>query len=101
MAIQEFEKNIKTFGDVALGDFVAEDEITVTITLHEYRELVCKEATAQERIARANEDRFKRESENDSLRKENAELKQELYELKKENEALQPHMEVEDDGTDA
>lgn len=89
MAKQEFKKTVESFGHVTVNDFIAEDEITVTITLNEYRDLIRSDATTQERIDRANESKYDRERENEALSAENAELKQELYELKKENEDLQ------------
>lgn len=64
-------------------DFLSRGELTVTITLGEYRELIANVATAKERIAKADEDKYSRNTENEALRKENAELKAELYELKK------------------
>ena len=64
-------------------NFLASGELTVTITLGEYRSLVEKCATAQKRIDDANDDKYKRNSENEALRKENADLKAELYELHK------------------
>lgn len=69
-------------------DFVASGEITVTITLGEYRKLIADNATAQQRIDKADEDRYSRNSENEALKKENAELKAELYELKKASETV-------------
>ena len=68
-------------------NFLASGELTVTITLGEYRDLVEKCATAQKRIDDANEDKYKRNSENDALRAENERLKSELYELQKKMEA--------------
>ena len=70
------------------NDFVASGEITVTITLSEYRKLVKDCATAQTRIDKAESDRYERNSENEALKKENAELKAELYEMKKANETV-------------
>ena len=64
-------------------DFLASGELTVTITLGEYRRLVEDCATAKQRIDKANDDRYERNKENEALKRENAELKAELYELKK------------------
>ena len=64
-------------------NFLASGELTVTITLGEYRSLVEKCVTAQKRIDDANDDKYKRNAENEALRKENADLKAELYELHK------------------
>lgn len=64
-------------------NFVSAQELTVTITLNEYRDLVAKNATALRRIEEANEDKYSRSAENETLKKENAELKAELYELRK------------------
>lgn len=69
-------------------DFVASGEITVTITLGEYRRLIADNATAQQRIDKADEDKYSRNAENEALKKENAELKAELYELKKASEVV-------------
>lgn len=68
-------------------DFVASGEITVTITLGEYRKLIADNATAQQRIDKADADKYSRNAENEALKKENAELKAELYELKKASDA--------------
>ena len=74
-------------------DFVASGEITVTITLGEYRQLIKDCATAQARIDKANEDKYKRDAENDALREENNRLKAELYEKTKANEVADTEME--------
>lgn len=68
-------------------NFLASQELTVTITLDEYRDLVVKTATAEQRIKKADDDRYDRNAENERLKKENAELKAELYELKKAMDA--------------
>ena len=64
-------------------DYLAHQELTVTITLGEYRKLVQDCATAQSRISAAEDDKYKRNAENENLRNENASLKAELYELQK------------------
>ena len=64
-------------------DYLAHQELTVTITLGEYRKLVQDCATANARISAAEEDKYKRNAENEALRNENASLKAELYELQK------------------
>lgn len=47
----DFEKNLKTTG-----------ELTVTITLHEYRQLVSDVATAKQRISDAEKDKWAKEN---------------------------------------
>ena len=77
-------------------DFVASQEITVTITLDEYRELVKEKGTADIRIKETENDKYERNQENDNLKKENAELKAELYELQKKTESFVAEEAVED-----
>ena len=62
-------------------DYVAENELTITITLAEYRELVQSAATKQYDIAKANEDKYKRDSENKMLKEEVECLRAKIYEL--------------------
>lgn len=69
------------------NDFLAAGELTVTITLSEYRKLVKDVATAQARIDKAEEDRYDRNRENERLTEENNRLKAELYEMQKASEA--------------
>ena len=68
-------------------DFLAAGELTVTITLGEYRKLVKDVATAQARIDKAEADRYDRNRENERLTEENNRLKAELYEMQKASEA--------------
>ena len=63
------------------NDFIASGEITVTITLAEYRELVESKARKDFEINEANSDKWKRENENAELKKEIERLKQQLYDL--------------------
>lgn len=67
--------------DNNLKNFVAPQEITVTITIAEYRELVQKVATARADIDKAEADKYTRDSENRKLKEEVAELKAKLYEM--------------------
>ena len=70
------------------NDFLASGELTVTITLSEYRKLVKDVATAQARIDKAEADRYDRNRENERLTEENSRLKAELYEMTKANEVV-------------
>ena len=80
-------------------DYVIDGELTVTITLREYRELVSTKATTKAEIAKAEADKWKRNDENSKLREENANLKAELYELKKKvDENAQPKCKTDKDG---
>lgn len=64
-------------------NYICESEITVTITLSEYRELVSTKATFYSKVSEVERDKYERESENRKLNSENKELKLEVYELKK------------------
>jgi chromosome segregation ATPase len=77
------DKKIDRYGE-NLKDFVAPGELTVTITLDEYRDLVASYATRKTAIDEANSDRYERNQKIEKLTKEVEELKAELYETKKE-----------------
>lgn len=62
-------------------DYVAENELTITITLAEYRKLIASHATKLHDIAKANEDKYTRESENKMLKEEVDALRARIYEL--------------------
>lgn len=68
------------------NNFLAQSELTVTITLREYRDLIEKVATRDTAIKAAENDKYKRDSENETLKKEVAALKAELYELQKKGD---------------
>lgn len=71
-----FEKN----------DFVAPSEITVTITLGEYRSVITKAATADEAIRKAEADKYSRDADNKRLKEMVEALRAELYDLQKRAE---------------
>lgn len=76
------DKKLDGYGaDAKLQNFIAPQEITVTITLSEYRDLVSKVATRDADIDKANTDKWKKEDENKKLKAEVSALKAELYEL--------------------
>jgi hypothetical protein len=74
------DKKIEHY-DWKAKDFVAEGELTITITLAEYRALVASEATKQVEIARANADKYERDAENARLKEEVAVLREKLFEI--------------------
>ena len=74
--------------DANLNDFRAASELTVTITLDEYRTLVGNDATSKARIDAANADKYTRENEIKAAKEVNEKLKAENYELKKQIDAL-------------
>lgn len=69
-----------------LQNFIAPHEITVTITISEYRELVQEVATKKADIAKAESDKYERNRKIEELTKENAELKAKIYELQNPTE---------------
>lgn len=66
-----------------MEDFQAENELTVEITLSEYRKLVEEKAVAEYKIEKANKDKYTRDSENEKLKKENKDLEMKLFEYRK------------------
>lgn len=71
-------------------DFIAPHEITVTITLREYRRLIEEVATKQADIDKANRDMYTRNQENEKLKQEVSELQSELYKIQKsKNETIE------------
>ena len=72
--------------DAKLQNFIAPQEITVTITLAEYRELVTKVATRDADIKKAEDDKYERYKKIEALEKEVCELKSKIYELQNPEE---------------
>ena len=92
---QVLQKKLDNFHS-ELNDFVSPQEITVTITLNEYRRLVSDKATCSERISaaerlryQAHEDLDRCKKENEALLSENADLKSKLGSATLKNVELQ------------
>ena len=66
-----------------LNDFKAEKELTIEITLNEYRELIKSKATKEADIEKANRDKYERDSENTKLKNEVQKLETKLFEYRK------------------
>lgn len=79
-----------------LDDFRAERELTVEITLSEYRELIISKATKDADINEANKDKYTREDENRELKKKNKELEFKLFEYRKKFGDLEENNENEE-----
>ena len=85
MADQVFKK--ETEYNVNENNFIGESEITVTITLNEYRELVSHMATRDNDVKTSEREARDARIRANELDEENAGLKAELYELQKKLEA--------------
>lgn len=82
----EYVKDFSSYGHKE-DNFVAHQEITVSITLNEYRKLLTENAVSASTIEKANNDKYNRESENAKLKTEVMSLKEELYNLKNNEKA--------------
>lgn len=81
MADQTFKKDVD-YPDVK-ENYVIEGELTVKITLAEYRELVSAKALKDKAVKDLESEKYEMYRENEKLKKQNEELKHELYELQK------------------
>ena len=91
------------YGGGDLHNYVASQELTVTITLSEYRELVSGIATKDKDISIANNNKYQREQEikevkaaNDTLKAENYDLKTIIDNLRKQIEELEKKLKTND-----
>ena len=73
-----------------MNNYTAPGEITVTITLNEYRDLVEKNATASADISKANSDKYKLQNEITALKKEADDLRKRLFDILDGNNASEP-----------
>ena len=85
--MEKINKAVENYLDTT-NNYVIENELTVEITLNEYRELVKEVATKQSDIDKANADKYDRERKIATLHLENDSLKAENYELKKRIDEL-------------
>ena len=67
-----YSSNADNYVYTEANDDISVDELTVTITLNEYRKLVTDQATMNAQIDKAEENKWARENENDRLKQENA-----------------------------
>lgn len=80
---QVFTKETKGWGSTA-NDFRGQDEIMVTITLHEYRELVTRDAKHAEELRKVNEAKYEAEKKATALREKLDRLLEATQEEKEE-----------------
>ena len=81
------------YGGGDLHNYVASQELTVTITLSEYRELVSGIATKDKDISIANDKKYEREQEIKDVRAANDALKAENYDLKVAEDGMRKQIE--------
>lgn len=72
------EKKFDFYGNEKLLNFKLNSELTVEITLNEYRDLISAVAVAEHKVSKAEADKWTRESENSKLKDENKELRAEI-----------------------
>ena len=63
-------------------NFVANQELTVTITLNEYRDLIKWKAETEKALSEANSNYWAERKEKEKLEKQVEELKEKVYELR-------------------
>jgi predicted nucleic acid-binding Zn-ribbon protein len=85
------------YRDTVAKDFAMPNELTVEITLREYRELVSGIATKQHDIEEARKDRWKIMDENSRLKEENENLRKKLVNLMEPCQSAEEEEEEEDD----
>lgn len=77
------EKKLDRYDDRSLNNFLAAEELSVTITLSEYRDLVKKVSISDSEIEKAKQSRWEAERKCKELEEEVSNLKVKLYELTK------------------
>ena len=79
----ELKKEVSGYGDNA-DNYVIEKELTVNITLNEYRKLVRNNAVSEDRYNKLQDENWKIKKENEKLKEETEILKNELIEARRE-----------------
>lgn len=90
-----YTKDFNTYSN-SENNFVANQELTVTITLNEYRKLIESGAKAAQKIDEANSDKYKRDAEIATLKAEIINLKERLYNSSVIEVAVSENQKVED-----
>ena len=89
----KFGKEIEGYGNEGkLDNYLADREISVTITLNEYRNLVITKATYDDRIKKSEDECRDYRLKNQELEADISKLKAENFDLKKEVETLQKRL---------
>lgn len=76
-------KKLETWSSDKTDNFKEEKELTVEITLNEYRNLVKEVATKEYDIGKANGDKWAAKSENEKLKTEVKELESTVFEYRR------------------
>ena len=74
------DKKLDGYG-VNLNNYVASTELTVTITLEEYRNLIACKAIKEHDVEAANKGKYEREAENARLKAEVDSLRLQIFEM--------------------
>ena len=82
-----YTKDFGTYSN-SENNFVANQELTVTVTLNEYRELVKEVALADAKNQKANSEKYDAQRDVERLTKENTELKTKIYELQNATDTM-------------
>lgn len=76
---KEFEN--EEYGTHSDNNFVASQELTVTITLNEYRKLIEGKATSNVTLSKERDEKYRAQRAEAKLKEENAALKSKLFDL--------------------
>ncbi|MDO4728460.1 MAG: hypothetical protein Q4B43_05575 [Bacteroidota bacterium] len=83
----ELKKEVSGYADNA-DNYAIEKELTVNITLNEYRKLVKNNAVSEDRYNNLQDENWRIKKENEKLRKETEILKNEIIEARRETNTI-------------